>query len=219
MSLAILGAGKLGTAVAGLAVGHGLPVSVATSRAPELNALILEVLAPGARALSVADALTTADLVLLAIPLRRVPELDPAALAGKVVIDATNYWWETDGMDPALRDATPSTSEMVQRHLAGAIVVKGFNHIGYHDLAGLAQPAGAPGRIAMAVAGDEPHATGRVAELVDILGFDPIVLDSLHAGRALEPGHEAFGAAVPRALLEPMLGDPDAPAVVEGPTP
>lgn len=210
MSIAILGAGKLGMALARLAVARDLPVTLATSRDPGLIALTVEVLAPGARVATAADAVADADTVVLALPLHRFRNLDPRMLAGKVVVDAMNYWWEVDGADPSLRDARPSTSELVAEHLYASHVVKGFNHIGYHDLETFARPGGEPGRIAMAVAGDDAAAVARVAGLVDVMGFDPVELDSLHAGRSLEPGHPAFGAAVPRDRLQPMLTNPDA---------
>lgn len=217
MSIAILGAGRLGTTVARLAAARGLPVTLATSRDPGRIALTVEVLAPGARVATAEHAAAEADAVVLALPLHRFRELSPRLLAGKLVVDAMNYWWEVDGSDPLLRDARPSTSELVAAHLYASRVVKGFNHIGYHDLETHARPTGESGRVAMAVAGDDASSVAEVAALVDTVGFAPVPLGTLHAGRSLEPGHPAFGAAVPREGLLPLLTDPDAEVRV-GPT-
>ncbi|WP_040158163.1 NADPH-dependent F420 reductase [Nigerium massiliense] len=203
--LAILGAGKLGTTVARLARSQGLAVDVARSGDPASIRLIVEVLAPGARAVAPPEAIAGAEMVMLALPLSKYPSLDADALAGKLVIDAMNYWWEVDGRDTELAHAEPSSSEVVGSFLAGSTLVKAFNHIGYHDLADQARPVGTPGRVAMALAGDDAAARHRVAELVDRLGFDPVELPTLHAGKALEPGHPAFGAALPADELDVLL--------------
>lgn len=204
--LAILGAGKLGTVLARLAREAGLDVDVARSGDPASIELIVEVLAPGARAVRPEAAVAGADVVVLAMPLSAVDQLDPAPLAGKIAVDAMNYWWETDGRDSVWATAEPSSSEAVARLLPGARVVKGFNHSGYHDLEEFARPRGDAGRIAMALAADDAEAGERVAALVDGMGFDPLVLPTLAAGRALEPGQPAFGAALPRHELEALLG-------------
>ncbi|AMM34353.1 NADP oxidoreductase [Sinomonas atrocyanea] len=202
-SIGILGAGRVGTAVAREALKARFEVRIATAKPVEDIALIVEIITPGALAVTAAEA-AQADLVVLALPLHKYRTLDSAALAGRVVIDAMNYWEPTDGTMPEL--AGRGSSEVIQDFLAASHVVKTLNHIGYHELEADGCPAGSPGRRALAVAGDDPDARGRVLAFIDALGYDAVDAGSLAAGRALEPGTEAFAGAHDAAGLAGALG-------------
>ena len=141
-----------------------------------------------------------ADIVVLAIPLHRFLDIDPALLDGKLVVDAMNYWPASDGVLTAFEDG--GSSEIVARRLAGSAVVKALNHIGYHELEGRTRPAGAPDRRAAGVAGDDPAAVAAIAGLVDRIGYDPVRLESLRAGRVLQPGGPVFGVTLTRPEFE-----------------
>ncbi|KHK97981.1 NADP oxidoreductase [Microbacterium mangrovi] len=203
-SVGIIGAGRLGLAVARLAVAAGYRVLVAASGDPARLRPVLAAHAPGAAAVPLAE-VATAGLVVLALPLTAYPTLPVAELAGRTVLDATNYWWELDGLRPDLSDPATSTSEIVQAHLAGAHVVKSLGHMSAADLEAEARPRGASGRKALAVAGDDADAVAQVSGFVDALGFDPVVAGALADGIRFEPGTEIFGGDVDAAELRALL--------------
>ncbi|WP_394619308.1 NADPH-dependent F420 reductase [Lentzea sp. JNUCC 0626] len=190
MKIAVLGAGHVGPVIARLALAAGYEVGIAGSGDPARIEMIVDFLAPGAKAQRTADAVADADLVVLAIPWHRVPSLEPKTFDGKVVIDSMNHW------PPAA--APLGTSEEVAQRLAGARVVKSLNHVAYQDM----EPAN--GR-AVGFAGNDPDALDAVAEFLQRIGFDPVPMGALTAGRLLEPGSPLFGVAAHRHEFETFL--------------
>ena len=202
-TIGILGAGRVGTALARQAIKAGYKVKIATAKPPEDIALIVEFTAPGAEAVSAAEA-AQADIVVLAMPLFRHTQVPPAYLSGRTVVDAMNYWAPTDGHIPDF-EGEQSSTEIVARHHSDAKLVRTLNHIGYHDLEDQARPAGDPERQAVAIASDDAVAKAKVAEFIDRLGYDPVDAGPLVAARKFGAGTPVFGTRLKRDELKAIL--------------
>jgi predicted dinucleotide-binding enzyme len=203
--LGIVGAGKAGTAIARAAVTGGYDVGISGSGSSERIELVVEVLAPGAHAMSTDEVVRYADLIVLAIPMHRFRQLRRELFAGKILIDAMNYWEEIDGADEQFETAPGGTSMLVQEWFSSARVVKSLNHLGYFKFEKSRLPKGRPGRIAIAAAGDDRVAVVAVLRLIDILGFDAIDAGTLEAGLALQPGGPVFGVGLSAKELSNLL--------------
>ena len=187
LRLGIVGAGKFGTTLARAAVAAGYDVAISGSGPADDIALTVEVLSPGARATTTAHVVGDADVIVLAVPAHRFRELPRDLFAGKILIDAMNYWQPVDGDDPELTTAPDGTSMIVQERFRSARVVKSLNQLGYHQLEENRHPRGAPDRIAIGAAGDDRLAVRKVMRLLERLGFDPVDAGPLKNGPALEP--------------------------------
>ena len=191
MRIGIIGSGNIGATLTRRLTGLGHDVAVANSRGPQsLEGLAGET---GATAAEPATAARGADLVIVAIPLKAVPELPAGELDGALVVDTGNYYPGRDGQIAAIDGGTAS-SRWVADHLPGATVVKAFNTIQAGHLLALGRPAGDEGRIALPVAGDDAGAKRRVLELVEALGFDGVDAGTLDESRRQEPGSPVYGA-------------------------
>jgi predicted dinucleotide-binding enzyme len=187
LRLGIVGAGKLGTTMARAALAAGYDVAISGSRPAEDIALTVEVIAPGAVAATTDEVVRESDMIVLAVPTHRFRELPPDLFAGKILIDAMNYWEPVDGTDQELAEAANGTSLLVQERFPTARVVKSLNQLGYHELEENRRPSGAPDRIAVGAAGEDRLAVRAVMRLIDQLGFDAVDAGPLENGLALQP--------------------------------
>lgn len=201
-TLAIIGTGMVGAGVARRAVAAGLDVVLSNSRGPETLAGLVAELGDQARAATPAEAARAADLVVAAVPLTALERLPRAELTGRTVIDPMNYAVYPGARVAELDSNELTSSELVQRHLAGARVVKAFHNIGPKQLLELFRPAGAPDRTALPLSGDDAAAKKEVTELLDVLGFDAVDLGTLAESWRSEPNTPLYAL--------PYVGEPPA---------
>ena len=210
MKIGIIGAGNIGATLTRRLSALGHEVAVANSRGPQtLTDLASET---GARAVTVAEAASGKDLVVVTIPQKSVPDLpsDLFAQAGEdlVVVDTGNYYPQRDGNIEAIENGT-TESRWVAEQL-GRPVVKAFNNIRAEHLLEKGVPAGTPGRIALPVAGDHESAKSVVMGLVDQLGFDPVDAGDLDESWRQQPGTPVYGTDHDAAGVRAALASADA---------
>jgi predicted dinucleotide-binding enzyme len=165
-TIGLIGAGNIGSQVARAAIVSGYDVVISNSRGPET--------------------------FLVAVPLKAIGDVPAEPLVGKTVIDTNNYYPRRDGDIAALDEDSVTSSELLQARLPGAHVVKAFNHIYARQITTDGMPPGTPNRRALAIAGDDPVAKRRVAELVDGFGFDVVDAGPLAESWRIQPGTPGY---------------------------
>jgi 8-hydroxy-5-deazaflavin:NADPH oxidoreductase len=191
-------------------------VSIANSRGREsLTALAAEL---GATAVSVADTARAAEIVILAIPTKAVPDLPRDRFAdvpeSVVVIDIGNYHPELrDGRIDAIERGMPDSQWVAQQ--IGRPVIKAFNNIYATSLLEKGQSRGTQGRIALPVAGDSAIAKAAVLRLVDDLGFDPVDAGGLDNSWRQQTGTPAYCQDLEATALRRALAAADRSRILE----
>jgi predicted dinucleotide-binding enzyme len=174
----IIGAGRLGQAMAQVAVRAGRTVAVANSRGPDSLASVASTLGVYP---TTANEAAAAAIVVIAVPWDRVPEaVAGIEWNGQVVIDATNDW-AADDLDGR------TSSEIVAGLVAGTRVVKAANTLGA-DVLGL-DPHEAGGQRVIFISGDDADAKAKVVALFRDAGFATIDLGDLATGGAMQQIH------------------------------
>jgi 8-hydroxy-5-deazaflavin:NADPH oxidoreductase len=194
MRIGIIGSGNIGSTTARLFANAGHEVTIANSRGPESLGELVGELGPKAKAATVAEAARDSEVVLVAVPLKAYPDLPAEAFAGKIVIDANNYYPQRDGNVPELDTEATTSSELLARHLSGARIVKAFNTMNFRPLGSEGRPdAPRAERLAMYLAGDDAAAKQVVAGLIEEIGFAPVDTGSLREGGARQqPGSPIY---------------------------
>ena len=199
-----IGAGHIGGQLARLAVAHGYDVVLSNSRGPDTLADLIAELGSKARAGTIAEAATAGDIVAVAIPLKHYRAVPVAPLAGKIVIDANNYYPERDGHIAELDNESTTTSELLQAHLPTSKVVKAFNHIYAAELTTDGRPPETKDRRALVIAGDDAAAKDTVARLLDEFGFDTVDAGLLKEGWRIQRDTPGYG---PQRTAEALRQD------------
>jgi predicted dinucleotide-binding enzyme len=191
-TIGIIGAGHIGSQVARKAVELGYDVVISNSRGPETLADLLAELGPRASAATPAEAAAAGDFAVVTVPLKNYKDIPVEPLAGKIVIDTNNYYWERDGRIAALDNGQATTSGLLQEHLPESRVAKGFNHIMASDITTDGTPTGAENRRALATASDYPEAAELVTRLYDEFGFDTVNIGLLEDSWRVERDRPAY---------------------------
>lgn len=203
-TIGFIGAGNIGGQVARLAVASGYNVLLSNSRGPETLSELVRELGPQAQAATVAEAARVGEIVVVSIPLKSYRSVPVEPLAGKIVIDTNNYYPGRDGHIPELDNESTTTSELLQAHLPTSRVVKAFNHIYARELTTHGLPHGSPNRRALVIAGNDPQAKARVAELLDQFGFDTVDAGPLAESWRIQRDTPGYG---PRRNAEELRAD------------
>ncbi|MEN2975953.1 NAD(P)-binding domain-containing protein [Tistrella bauzanensis] len=185
-TIGIIGSGLVGKAVARLAAAAGYNVVLSNARGPESLSNAVAELGPRAKAGTVEEAIAAGDIVTLSIPIAASEQLPADKFAGKVVLDQTNYY-PAFGNNDVLDKAELTSSELIQRRLPGAKVVKGLHNLSWLHMKADATPTGSANRTTLPIAGDDAGAKQAVTEFFDKIGFDSVDAGSLADSWRIEP--------------------------------
>lgn len=179
MNYSIIGTGSVGTALARLFARVGIKVAIANTRGPASIQPLADELGDTVMPMTLRDALH-ADVVFLALPFVAVEGFARLRTdwGGKIVVDATN----AHGVSPEVM-AGRLSSDMVAAAMPGASIVKAFNQLPAKVLA--LDPSQDGGRRVVFVASNDDRAGATVKELVERLGFSPILVGRIDEGGRL----------------------------------
>jgi len=179
MSYAILGAGKVGQALATAFARKGIEVAIASRQPVEALAPVAMAIGPTVVPKPLRDAVK-AEIVFLAVPFETYKDVAKVTQSwrDKIVIDVTNAY----GVPPEKLGNLPS-SVVISRALPGASLVKAFNHLPAKTLAEDPEVEGKH-RVVF-LSSDDQTAADKVAKLAEQLGFSPVWLGRLTEGGLL----------------------------------
>jgi 8-hydroxy-5-deazaflavin:NADPH oxidoreductase len=204
MRIGIIGTGNIGKTLIRKLTRAGHTIQMANSRGPETLRELAE--ETGAKALTAKEAIQGVDVIILSIPLNKLPDMKEL-LAGSpnevIIADTSNYYPMRDGNIEAL-DNGQVESEWVSEQI-GRPVIKAWNNVLAGTFADKGLPAGTRGRIALSVAGDDPNSKKIVMSLIDDTGFDAIDAGLLSESWRQQPGTPAYCADQTKTELQSAL--------------
>lgn len=209
MRIGIIGTGQIGATLARKLVAVGHEVAMANSRGPQTLDGLAGELGEHAHPATVPEAARYAEVAVVAIPFGRYRQLPADELAGRVVVDCTNYFPERDGHVAELDEDRTTSTELVASHLSGSRIVKALNTMAAEHLREFSHCGGAELLYGIPVSGDDDQAKRMVMDLVEDMCFDPVDAGGLAAGgREQQPGSEVFLADLSADELRARLGTP-----------
>jgi len=204
MKIGIVGAGKIGGALARHwgAAGHELMIS---SRHPEeLQALAKEI-GPNVKVGTPQEAAAFGDVVMLTVPYGAEPQVGrdlAKELKGKIVLDAGNPYPSRDG-DMAVKDRARGTGAAAKEYFPGVRIVRAFNSINASPL--LEDAFHKPEKLGIPIASDDAEALKIASQLVSDAGFDPVVVGDLSRAREFDVGTPVYTQGFTAAELRKAL--------------
>ncbi len=191
-TIGIIGAGEVGSQIARAAIACGYNIVIANSRGPDTLVDLINELGPLARAETAAGAAMAGEVIVVAVPLKRINDIPVEELAGKIVLDTNNYMAWRDGAFDLVDTSQKTIHELRQEHLPKAKVVKAFTHIQAPRITTWGKPAGSPDRLALAASSDFPEAIEFVTRLYNEFGFDTVDNSPLNESWRSAPGQPAW---------------------------
>lgn len=205
-TIGFIGTGMIGSALARLTAEAGIDLVLSNSRGPDSLAEFATQLGPRASAGTIEDA-AGCDIVVATVPLGAHTKLPVDLLRGKVVVDTMNYYPSRDEKLPILDEAELTSSELVQRTLEGARLVKALFNLDFHHLYVNARPQGSPERTTLPIAGEDVEAKRIVADYMDRIGYDALDIGSLAESWRIEPGTPAYVWPYVPAIPDELEGE------------
>lgn len=191
MNIGILGVGSIGDTLVRKLSAAGHSIRVANSRGPETIRDLAA--ATGAIAVTTAEAVKGVDVIILPIPLNKMPPLKALLAdvpANVPVIDTSNYYPMRDGHIAELDEGKPESQWVAEQ--IGRPVTRAWNAVLAGSLKDNGKPKGEPGRAAIPVAGDDDRAKKVAMELVEATGFDAVDAGSIAESWRIQTGNPAY---------------------------
>jgi predicted dinucleotide-binding enzyme len=205
MRIGIIGTGHIGGTLAGKFVAVGHQVALANAHGPDTLSDLAARLGGHAHPTTVREAARFGEVAVVAVPFDQYRQLPAGELAGRVVVDCTNYFPER-GEVADLDSGKTTSTELVAAYLPGSRVVKAFNTMSAEHLRDFAHCGGAEMLYGIPVSADDDKAKQTVMDLVEELGFDPVDAGGLaEGGRKQQPGSDVFLADLPSDELRARL--------------
>ena len=180
-SVSIIGAGKIGSALARVFARSGVDAMIANTRGPGSFPELAAEVAPTVRATTIDEA-KEADVLFLAIPFLAAGPLGASRSRwdGKIIVDVTNTLSLPNAAEVL---AGRLSTEVVTDAFPGAEVVKGFNQLPANVLPSQL-PAG-DGKTVIFISSNSGSASKEIARIAELLGYAPVELGRVDEGGRL----------------------------------